>query len=280
MIHLPSKLMWDWRQGPGKSSERTHFRQMLPDLPPRALVVADIGFGGFDLLSLLESRGISFLIRCGGCSTLLVQHTRQTIERARDVRYVYLWPQNRRRKKPLRLRLIIVKKKKRAVYLLTNVREPTRLSRRTAGEFYQARWGVEVEYRGLKQTMNRGKVRARTPVPGGMELSANLLAMALLLLHAALVLGARTDRCSLAKALRAIRTAIESLRHGTSDHKLLSALTVAIHDEYQRKSSKRARDWPHKKNDPPPGPPIWRTLSVSEMAEIKRTFHEGERKTA
>ena len=50
LIHLPTKMMWDWRQGPGSSSERTHLRAMIPSLPASSLLVADTGFGGFDLL--------------------------------------------------------------------------------------------------------------------------------------------------------------------------------------------------------------------------------------
>ncbi len=167
IIHLPTKMMWDWRQGPGTGSERAHLREMIPSLPPSSLLVGDIGFGGFDLLWQLSNGKTAFLIRCGGNTTLLVEHTRQQIERQGDVRYVYLWPKNRRRKKPLRLRLIVLKQKGKRVYLLTNVDDPTRLSRRMAGEFYRARWGIEVEYRGLKQTLGRRKVLARTPETRG-----------------------------------------------------------------------------------------------------------------
>jgi len=215
LIHLPTKLIWDWRQGPGTSSERAHMREMIPSLPKSSLLVGDIGFGGFDLLWQLSNEQVAFVIRCGGSSTLLVEHTRQQIERQGDIRWVYLWSKNRRRKKPLRLRLIVLKRHGKRVYLLTNVQESTRLSRRMAGEFYRARWAIEVEYRGLKQTLGRRKVLARTPEPGAMELAANILAMALLLLYAALALGTKVSRLSLAKALWAMRGVYRgpALRH-------------------------------------------------------------------
>ena len=269
LIHLPTKMMWDWRQGPGTSSERTHMREMIPALPEGSLLVGDIGFGGFDFLWQLSNEKVAFVIRCGGNTTLLVEHTRQEIERRGDIRWVYLWPKNRRRKKPLRLRLIVLKQKGKRAYLLTNVDAPTRLSRRMAGEFYRARWGIEVEFRGLKQTLGRRKVLARTPEPGGMELAANILAMALLLLYAALALGAKVSQLSLAKALRTIHRAIEALRHGESCAWLLRWLREAVGDEYTRRSSKRARDWPHKKTARPPGPPKLRRLLVSEKARIR-----------
>ncbi|MGH8711390.1 MAG: IS4 family transposase [Burkholderiales bacterium] len=270
LIHLPTKMMWDWRQGPGHSSERAHLREMMPSLPKDSLLVGDIGFGGFDLLWQLSNEKAAFVIRCGGNSTLLVDNTRQEIERQGDVGWVYLWPQNRRRKKPLRLRLIVLKDRRQRVYLLTNVEDTQRLSRRMAGEFYRARWGIEVEYRGLKQTLGRRKVLARTPEPGAMELAANILAMALLLLYAALAMGAKVTQLSLAQALRAIRWAIEALRHGASCASLLRRLREAVVDEYERRSSKRARDWPHKKNERPPDPPRLRRLSRTENARIER----------
>ncbi|MHC4696259.1 MAG: IS4 family transposase [Planctomycetota bacterium] len=163
LIHLPTRMMWDWRQGPGTSSERAHLREMIPSLPPSSLLVGDIGFGGFDLLWQLSNGKVAFVIRYGGNSTLLVGHARQVIERRGDVRYVYPWPKKRRREKPLRLRMIVLKQKGKRVYLLTNVYDTAQLSRRMAGEFYRARWGIEVEYRGLKQTLGRCKVLARTP---------------------------------------------------------------------------------------------------------------------
>lgn len=278
LIHLPTKMMWDWRQGPGDSSERDHLREMIPSLPPSSLLVADTGFGGFDLLWQLSNGKVAFLVRCGGNTTLLVEDTRQRIERRGECRYVYLWPKNRRRHKPLRLRLIVLKRRGKRVYLLTNVLESPRLSRCMAGELYRARWGIEVEFRGLKQTLARRKVLAKTPEPGAMELAANILALALLLLYAALVMGAKVTRLSLAKALWVIRRAMERLRYGQSCSAFGEQLLAAVGDEYVRRSSKRARDWPHKKKERPPGPPILRRLRGREKARIYAalTSHAGQ----
>ena len=48
-------------------------------------------------------------------------------------------------------------------------------------------------------------------------------------------------------------------------------------DEYVRRSSKRTRDWPHKNNERPPGPPILRSLREREKAYIHAalTGHAG-----
>lgn len=272
LIHLPTRLMWDWRQGPGNSSERDHLTAMLGSLPQGSLLVGDIGFGGFDFLAGLREAGQCFLIRCGGNTRLLIEQTHQRIERLGDVRFVYLWPANRRRHSPLRLRLIIHKQGPQRRYLLTNVLEPTRLSRATAGVFYKARWDIEVEYRGFKQTMGHRKLLGRTAAVGGMELAANMVAMALLMLYAAMVLGAKMTQFSLAAALRVIRHAIEALRHRQSCQWLTRQLRQAVKDDYQRRRSKQARNWPHKKNDPPPGPPKLRMLTKKEKTRIRELY--------
>ena len=53
LIHRPSHILWDWRQGPGHSSERGHLHQMLADLPRDALLVADPGAPGLRRLPLV-----------------------------------------------------------------------------------------------------------------------------------------------------------------------------------------------------------------------------------
>lgn len=51
LIHLPSRVIWDWRQGAGTASERAHLREMLDSLPAGALLLADAGFIGFRLMA-------------------------------------------------------------------------------------------------------------------------------------------------------------------------------------------------------------------------------------
>lgn len=141
-------------------------------------------------------------------------------------------------------------------------------SRSMAGEFYRGRWRIEVEYRGLKQTLGRSKVPAHTPERGPLELAANIVAMALLLSYAALAMGMTVTQLSLSRALRAIRKAMEALRYNASCATLLHALRIAVRDEYERRSSKRARDRPHKKKERPPSPPKLRKLLVTGKNRI------------
>jgi hypothetical protein len=61
---------------------------------------------------------------------------------------VYYWPEKAEAQgqRPLRLRLIRIrgKKKRRDVWLLTNVLEPHRLPAATAGQYYRWRWENEM----------------------------------------------------------------------------------------------------------------------------------------
>lgn len=269
LIHLPSGLIWDWRQGPGASSEREHLRQMLPALPPNTLLVADAGFGGFDLWWELLHSGVDFLIRCVSNTTLLSETSRSRVERRGQHSLVYLWPQNRRSQWPLRLRLIVLKRSGQRVFLLTNVLESQRLSRALAGALYAARWGVETDYRALKQTLDRRRILAETPAVGALELAGNILALALLLFQAAVAQGARVSRMSVAALLRTLRRALECTRWRQSSNWFVAALRAALRDDYHRRRSKRARDWPHKKKDPPPRPPNLRTPTRREKAWIQ-----------
>jgi len=272
VAHLPTGLLWDWRQGPGTSSERHHLLDMIADLPERALVVADAGFVGYEVMRAMIHAGRPFLIRCGGNVTLLVDEPvgERALLRSRQGTRVWLWPdqQRRRRHPPLALRLIVLKRKARRIYLVTNVLSPMELPKRMAGEFYQARWGVEVTYRSLKQTMERRKLLARTPAHAQVELAANLLALFLLVLHGLLIFGVRVHCLSVASALRVLREAIEALRWGVRWMDFLAAFQQALQDDYHRLKPKAARNWPHKKTEKPPGPPMLCRLRAAQRGRL------------
>ena len=272
LIHLPSRIIWDWRQGPGNSSERAHMRKMIPGLPANTLLLGDIGFGGFRMLRDLNKAGVSFLVRCCSNTTLLVNETRQRIERRGGCQYVYLWPRDCRRQPPLQLRLIVLKSGGRRVYLLTNVMDSTKLSRPMAGELYKARWGIEINYRSLKQTMERCKLQAKDTKAGAMELSGNILALMLLMLQAFLAMGARAVRASVATVLRIIRDLMASIRYCRPTVPLCACLCEAVMDEYVRYSSKKTHDWPYKKRDPVPSPPQLRRPTRAERICINRVW--------
>lgn len=274
LVHLPTGLVWDWQQGPGTSSERSHLRALVPTLPERALVVTDAGFVGYDGMQEMAAAGQAFLMRCGGNVELLLQDKPVTtkLERSRTGTRVYLWPQAKQRqgRAPLVLRLIVLKRKKQKVYLLTNVMSATALPKWMAGEIYAARWGIEVTYRSLKQTMERRKLLSKSPENATLELAANLLGLFMLVLHGLSVLGPQCGRLSVAMALDVLRDAMEALRWGVVDRTFRDRLAAAVRDEYERTGRKRARDWPHKKTESPPGPPRLRRVRSAERARLRR----------
>lgn len=271
--HLPTGLLWDWRQGPGTSSERGHLMEMVGDLPERALVVADAGFVGYDVMRAMDRAGQPFLIRCGGNVTLLLgeEPVEAKLERSRYGTRVYLWPEGKRAKgfPPLVLRLIILKRKGKKVYLLTNVLDSQALPKWMASELYAARWEIEVSYRSLKQTLDRRKLLAESPDNAKMELASYLLALSVLVLHGIVALGRRCRALSVALALRALREAMEGLRWGVEWDGFSSHMKAALRDSYERSGSKRARTWPHKKTQRPPGPPKLRRLLRAERKQLR-----------
>src|SRR5690606_7739608 len=80
---------------------------------------------------------------------------------------------------PLRLRLAKVHIGKTTVWLLTSVLDPAKLTVKQMLRFYKMRWGVEVEFRGLKQTLDRAKLRCRNDHRLLAELNWSIMAMAI-----------------------------------------------------------------------------------------------------
>lgn len=268
LVHLPSRLIWDWRYGPGGDDERRHLREMVESLPTGALLVADAAYVSYDLLLGLLGAEVDFLIRCGGNTRLRVEGAKNVEELGRDAQ-VFLWPAARAHGWPLVLRLITLKRHGRRMYLLTSLHDTTVLPRRLANQLYAMRWGTELNFRALKQTLERRKLLARTPQVGAMELVGSLLALALLQAHAALVLGARLVRMSIAGWLQAVRRAAEALRAGQTTRWFHRAVRAAVRDDYVRRRSKQARDYPHKKRDTPPGPPQLLNLTLAQKTQLQ-----------
>jgi hypothetical protein len=252
LVHLGSMLPWAWKVGSARDAERTLLRSMTRLLPPGTLLVADAGFTGFDLIWALRARGVHVLIRVGRGARLL---TELGYARREGKSTVYLWPDHHRRRPPLVLRLIRVGE----VWLITSVTDPRRLSGKAAAELYRRRWGLEVAFRSLKQTLQRRKVRSGAAPRARAELDwavLGLWVLALLGVHAA------GRRSSLGAVLRVVRGAAHA---DPAPRTLRSRLHAAVRDEYRRRGSKTAWRWPHKKNPPPPGSP---RLTRASQAQV------------
>lgn len=278
VFHVGTGLVWDFRRGDGKSSERSHLLQMLDTLPKEAMLLADAGFTGYEHFTAITATGRHFLIRVGSNVTLL-RKLGWCVELHDDI--VHLWPdkiQRKQKQPPLTLRLIsCTDERNRRIHLLTNVLDPAELSDAEAIELYGKRWVVEVLYRSLKQTLNRRKMVCKDPEHAGAELDwavVSLWALALMTAEEVSAAGKSPARLSIAKALKPVRRAIRSATPRYRRRLSLALeLSKAVQDDYQRKSSKAARVPVNKKRDKPPGDPKARLATLHEIA-LAQAFRE------
>jgi hypothetical protein len=269
--HMGLGLPWDFRIGPGTASERRHLEDMLPGLPPQALVVADAGFVGYDLCARVVAARGSFLLRVGANVHLLRE---LGYYRREGPATVYLWPDDRQDRPPLVLRLIVLRQGKKAMYLLTDVLDEEALPVAAAAVLYEMRWGVEVFYRSCKQTLARRKMLSRTPAAAAAELWWAVLGIWLLgVMTAAAILSRGGDPLlwSAAGARKRVRQAMRrALGERGEGVDLPAQLAEAVQDGYERTGSKKARDWPHQKRPKPPGAPNIVLATAEQVLRAKR----------
>ena len=157
---------------------------------------------------------------------------------------------------------------------MTNVLDEKELTTKQASLIYRRRWGIELQFRSLKQTYGRAKLRARTPEIAEVELHWSLLGLTMLQLLAMKEqtrAGEPADKTSIAAVLRIIR----SMMAGRSEKRPASAslgkrLEKATTDSYQRRSKKQSRNYPRRKEEPCTGPPIVLTATAMQKALARK----------
>lgn len=271
VLHLATGLPWCWKIGRANASERDHLRVMQWLLPQNTMLVADAGYTGYELWRELIDSGRSVLIRVGSNVQLLRKLGYAVCE---DDGTVYLWPADQRRdcQPPLVLRLIWLHDGRKPVCLITNVLDPSELSDHQAGSIYRMRWGLELWFRALKQTLGRRQMRSGAPVRAALELRWTVAGWSLLGLWAAKAIvdaGEDASRMSPAAALRCVRSAMAQ-PHRRPRRNLWGQLSRAVKDRYVRRAAKTARAWPHKKTERPPRPPKIRDAHPSEVQAAQR----------
>jgi hypothetical protein len=257
--HMGLRLPWTWKTGPSHASERDHFRQLLQEqsFPENTLFCADAGFTGYDLWKLMHNAGHSFLIRVGANVTLL---RRLGYVREHDG-IVYFWPDKaaKRRQPPLVLRLWQFQLGRCRVSVVTNVLDEEQLSAQQVVQLYQWRWGIELQFRTLKQTFGRRKLRSKTPDHALVELDWSLVGLWMIQLYAVkghIQMGDPPARSSAALAIRVLRELFDQ-RHDPSPepNDFTAAWQQATIDAYKRHGSKKARYRPDYKDKPSAGVP-------------------------
>jgi Transposase DDE domain len=280
VVHLTTGVPWSWWLGKGNASERYHLRQLLPTLPPWALVVADAGYNGYDLASAIMVSGASFLIRMSSKVDLLVDHaTDPTRFGQGDVLY---WPKQAQKKglPPLRLRLIRVRGRRKLngtrrrvdIWLLTNVGRD-RMSITQAAGFYRLRWENEGLFRTYKRTLSKVRLVGRTVRAVHREAYGSLLACQLLLAQGAWAQRQYREArsmvispCSARQTLLVIRDELKAAMRPKRRMTYLERLGRCARDRRERSSAKQKREWPRRTPHKPPKPPRLLTMNEKEKA--------------
>jgi hypothetical protein len=297
MWHMGLRLPWCWRLGPSNASERQHVMDMAQagTFPKGTLFCGDAGFVGYPLWSLLAN-GADFLVRVGANVSLLTQQAVCRFEKKGKGLLVYCWPKAamQTQQPPLKLRLVQVDVGKTKMWMLTSVLDWQRLTNKAIVRFYQRRWGIEIEFRGLKQTLDRAKLRCRNERRLLAELNWSILAMAVAELFAMKEqLSARQaksgsgrqpgdpDKRSLAQTMRALRGCLRNLKDAPrAGEDLASQLRQAVTDDYVRTASKKARYRPPNPDKKPLGDPKLRRLTPQESRDLQQAHRADARKAA
>jgi hypothetical protein len=272
LVHLRTGLLWAWRLGKGYSRERDHLRTLLPTLPKAALIVADAGFNGYDLAREITRAGVSFVIRMSGKDRLYTE--KEIAVKNFQEGEIFLWTQQAQKENqaPLRVRLIRIRvKKRRDVWLLTNVLDAKCLTAEMAGRYYRWRWENEGLFRTFKRTLAKVRLMSRTVRLVHREAEGALLATQLLLAQGAQAMTGRSSktaptRCSPRKVLLVIRDVILGKIGIRQKEALRKRLAKAIREDRQRTSSKVKRKWLGRGNHKPQKPPSFLMLREHEKA--------------
>lgn len=273
--HMGLGLPWCWKLGPSNASEREHVKEMIKegDFPDKTLFVGDAGFVGYMLWKLIIDLGYDFVVRVGANVDLLSElcpHRREGKE------IVYCWPKSSLAANlpPLRLRLVKCKiGKNKKVWLLTSVLDKCELKTKDMIRLYEKRWGIELQFRALKQTFNRRKLRCRNAERVLVEIEWSIFGMAvveLLALKEQLKSSAaRPEKLSFAQSLTVIRHSLNSLTDLPDfNDDMCTGLRGALIDSYERKKLKMGRYKPKRKRSPSCGEP-----NVKPATKLQRQTH-------
>jgi DDE family transposase len=274
--HMGLQMPWSWKMGPSNASEREHFRDMVDthEFPKKTLFCCDAGFTGYGLWKALGDAGHGFLIRVGANVKLL--RKLGYVRECASAGIVYCWPDEaaRRGQPPLVLRHLRLRVGRCLMHLVTNVLDEKSLSVADAIRLYGLRWGVELQFRTVKQTFGRRKLRSRTPARAYVELDWSLVGLWLIQLFAVkaqVEIGEVPEHCSVAMAIQVVR---ETCRRWWErpEEAFPTRLRSALKETYTHHSSRKARYRPDYKDKPKAGTPVIREATAWHKAKLKKNF--------
>jgi hypothetical protein len=279
LVHLGFGVLWSWRLGKATADERRHLRHLLATLPPGALLVADAAYMGYELLQALLAARQSFLIRLTSRAPLYVPN-KASLKKYREG-LVYYWPQTMQRQAlpPIPVRLLCIRGAKVNVWLITNVLEEERLTKKTASKYYRWRWRNEGLFRTYKRTLGKVKLVSRTVTLVHREMEGSLLAVQLLLAQGAVALhqaGETKLLPSARKILIEIRIEIRNVTGmylGPRQRRTYwQRLQQARGDARRRRGNKVRRPWPAREPHRPPGAPKILKMGTDLKNLMERTL--------
>jgi len=273
IVHLTLGFPFCWRFGKGgKASERSHLICMLRWLPAAALIVADAGYVGYDVVAKMTSASMFFLIRMSSNATFYTE-TNEPLDEIREG-IVYYWPktQQAKGKPPIRGRLLRIHsaRHKVDVWLFTNVEDPQRLSLERAATCYRWRWENEGFFRTYKRTLKKVTLMSRTLRLVHREAEASMIGTQLLLCQGALAMpapakGSLPVMCSPRGVLLEARRDVSARKE--PKRPFGDRIARAQRERRERTSAKQKREWPRRKPHTPPHPPL--LLKLTEEQKIK-----------
>jgi hypothetical protein len=282
LVHLSLGLLWSWRLGKGTANERQHLCHLLATLPPGALLVADAGYVGYELLRALLAARHSFLIRLSSRAPLYVPD-KSTLKNYSEG-LVYYWPQWAQKDElpPIPVRLLCIRGPKVKVWLITSVLEEPRLPKKTASKFYRWRWRNEGLFRTYKRTLGKVKLLSRTVALVHREMEASLLAVQLLLAQGAMALHQAGEKVLLPSARQILLEIRREIRNVTGMYlgprqreTYWQRLQQARGDTRRRRGTKVRRPWPSREPHRPPGSPKILKMGTRIKELMERTLRSG-----
>jgi hypothetical protein len=274
IVHLTLGFPFCWRWGKGgKASERSHLIHMLQWLPAAALIVADAGYVGYEVVAKMISCGVFFLIRMSSNATFYTESNEPLSEFREGI--VYYWPKTQQNegKPPIRGRLMRIHsvRHKVDVWLFTNVEDPTRLPLEMAATCYRWRWENEGFFRTYKRTLKKVSLTSRTLRLVHREAEASMIATQLLLCQGALAMPAPPQgklpvMCSPRGVLLEARCDISARQEPKEP--FTERIARAQRERRVRTSAKQKREWPRRKPHTAPHPPILLTLTKKQKIKI------------
>ncbi|MBL8817168.1 MAG: transposase [Planctomyces sp.] len=166
----------------------------------------------------------------------------------------------RKKQPPLVLRLIQIQNERGTMSLVTNVLCSKQLSDSEIAKLYAMRWGIELQFRSLKQTFGRSTLHSRTAECCYVEMDWSLLGLWVVQLFAVkeqIKIDQPPANSSVSLSLAIIQDTMDMCHEAAMNGTVLrQQLSEAVLDDYERTSSKAARYKPNKKDKPSATQPI------------------------